>query len=695
MKITIKHEIQGRIRFSMNVRRLSSQQADMLFYYLNSLEQVTGAKVYQRSGDAAVTFHGDRETLLGQIVAFSFEDKKIETLVPEHTGRELASYYQEKLTMMVVKRYVYKLFLPSPLKRIRLMWNAFRFIKTGLHCLLKGKLEVPVLDAVAISVSLLRKDYKTAESVMFLLQTGEVMEEWTHKKSVADLASSMALQVEKTWLVNGDAEVLVPVKEIQENDVIRVQTGHMIPLDGVVDSGEAMVNQASMTGESVPVKKTEGAYVYAGTVLEEGEILIRVKSASGSTRYEKIVHMIEDSEKLKSALESRAEHLADRLVPYTFVGTGLVYLLTRNITKALSVLMVDFSCALKLAMPVTVLSAMRECQSHCVTVKGGKFLEAVAQADTIVFDKTGTLTKAQPTVAQIITFAGKERDEMLRLAACLEEHYPHSIANAVVKQAEKEGLKHEERHTKIEYVVAHGISSQVNGEKVVIGSQHFVFEDEGCVIPQGEEERFLDISDEYSHLYLAISGVLSAVICIEDPLREEAAEVIGELRKCGFSKVVMMTGDSERTARAVAKKAGVDEYHAEVLPEDKASYVEEEKRQGRKVVMIGDGINDSPALSAADAGIAISEGAQIAKEVSDIMISDSDLHQIVVLKKISNGVFKRIHENYRFIIGFNLNLIILGVAGVFTPGTSAFLHNTSTLGIGLKSMTNILKDEEK
>lgn len=693
MKITIKHEIQGRIRFSLSEKRLSSTQADMLLYYLKSIKQVTGAKVYQRSADAAVTFTGDRGTLLEEIVKFSFKNKEIQALVPEHTGRELTSCYQEKLIMMAVKRYVYKWFLPSPLRHIRMAWNAFMFIKKGLHCLLKGSLEVPVLDAVAISVSLLRKDYKTAESVMFLLQTGEVMEEWTHKKSVADLASSMALNVEKAWLVNGESEVLVPVKEIQENDIIRVQTGHMIPLDGIVHFGEAMVNQASMTGESILVKKAEGAYVYAGTVLEEGEILIRIKSSSGSTRYEKIVNMIEDSEKLKSAVESRAEHLADRLVPYTFLGTGLVYLLTRNITKALSVLMVDFSCALKLAMPVTVLSAMRECQNHCVTVKGGKFLEAVAQADTIVFDKTGTLTKAQPTVAKIITFAGRERDEMLRLAACLEEHYPHSIANAVVKQAEKEGLKHEERHTKIEYVVAHGISSKIDGEKVIIGSRHFVFEDEQCVIPQGEEEKFDSISDEYSHLYLAISGVLSAVICIEDPLREEAAEVIEKLRDCGFKKIVMMTGDSERTARAVAKKAGVDEYYAEVLPEDKASFVEEEKRQGRRVVMIGDGINDSPALSAADAGIAISEGAQIAKEVSDIMISDSNLHQLVVLKKISNGVFQRIQGNYRFIIGFNLSLIILGVVGVIAPSTSAFLHNTSTLGIGLKSMTNILKDE--
>ena len=575
------------------------------------------------------------------------------------------------------------------------MIQSLHFIKEGLKCIRRRKLEVPVLDATAITVSLIRGDVSTASSIMLLLGVGEILEEWTHKKSVADLARSMSLNVEKVWKKEGNTEILTEIQDIKEQDLICVHMGNMIPLDGIVTQGEAMVNQASLTGEGIPVKKEKDAYVYAGTVVEEGELTIQVKQSAGSTRYEKIVSMIEDSERLKSSLEGKAAHLADRLVPFSFLGTILTYLLTRNATRALSILMVDFSCALKLSMPIAVLAAMRECQDHQITVKGGKFLEAVAEAETVVFDKTGTFTKAQPTVAEVVAFGENDRDSMLRLAACLEEHFPHSIANAVVAQAKKEGLSHEEMHSKVEYVVAHGISSQVNGEKVIIGSYHFVFEDEKTRIPEGEKEKFNELPPEYSHLYLAVSGELAAVICIEDPLREEAKDIVPALKKTGIRKVVMMTGDSERTARTIAEKTGVDQFYAEVLPEDKASYIEKEKAKGRKVLMVGDGINDSPALSAANAGVAVSGGAQIAREIADITISGENLHQLVTLKRAGNCLMKRIHRNYRFVIGFNTGLIILGLAGILAPGTSAFLHNMSTLGITLESMTNMLDKENR
>ena len=569
-----------------------------------------------------------------------------------------------------------------------------KYIWLGVKTLWKRKIEVPVLDATAIGVSIFRGDFSTAGSVMFLLGIGELLEEWTHKKSVDDLARTMSLNTGKVWLRSEGTEVLVDADKIQAGDMVVVHMGNVIPFDGLIAEGEAMVNQASLTGESVPVRKVEGNSVYAGTVVEEGEAVITVKAVGGSSRYEKIAAMIEDTEKLKSGLESKAEHLADRLVPYTLGGTALTYLLTRNVTKAVSVLMVDFSCALKLAMPVSVLSAIREAGEYKITVKGGKFLEAVADADTIVFDKTGTLTKAEPTVAEIVPFNGQSEDELLRIAACLEEHFPHSMAKAVVDAAKKRKLDHEEMHSKVEYIVAHGISITIEGKKAIIGSSHFVFEDEKCTIPEGMEERFKNLPNEYSHLYLAIEGSLAAVICIEDPLREEAPAVVKALKKAGFSKVVMMTGDSERTARAVAARVGVDEYYSEVLPEDKASFVEKEKAKGRKVVMLGDGINDSPALSAADAGIAVSEGAEIAREIADITIGADNLEGIVILKHISDALMKRIHNNYRTIVGFNTGLILLGVAGILQPTTSALLHNTSTLLIGMNSMKNLVGTEE-
>lgn len=694
MRITIRHELHNRIRFSSGFGKMTFHQADLLLYYLESLRSVRRAKVYERTGDAVVHYCGDRKELLDGILQFSFSNPAIEALVPDHTSREINSIYQEKMIIKIVSRYFCNIFLPAPLRLVRTAYNATRFILSGLRCLAKGKLEVAVLDATAITVSLLHQDTKTADTVMFMLGIGDILEEWTHKKSVSDLAQSMDLRVEKVWLKRGKQEVLASVRDIVPGDSICVRTGTMIPFDGIVTIGEAMVNQASLTGEGIPVQKILHSTVYAGTVVEEGEITMKVKKSAGSTRYEKIVAMLEESEKMKAGIESKAEHLADQMVPITFAGTALVWLLTRNTVKALSVLMVDFSCALKLSMPVSVLSAMRECQNHSITVKGGKFLEAIAEADTIVFDKTGTLTKAKPSVAKIITFQDKDPNEMLRFAACLEEHFPHSIANAVVAKALKKKLKHHEMHSKVEYIVAHGISSTINGEKVVIGSHHFVFDDEKCQIPHGEKKRFDTIPLEYSHLYMAMSGYLVAVICIEDPIRPEAPDVIRLLKENGIKKLVMMTGDSERTAQVVAEKLGMDEYHAGVLPEDKAKFIHAEKEAGRKVIMLGDGINDSPALSAADAGIAVSEGAQIAREIADITIAENDLHKLVVLKKISDGLMHRIHSNYRFVMSFNLSLIALGLAGIITPTTSAFLHNTSTLGAGLASLTNIVDPNE-
>ena len=695
MRIKIQHEIKGRIRFSTQKKKMTAREADMFLFYINSLKNVTSAKVYERTGDSVVCYTGSRQELIRNLVAFSFEDKELQEKVPENTGRELMNQYKEKLVSKLVIHFLCKLFLPAPAAKAKAVIQSLHFIKEGLKCIRRRKLEVPVLDATAISVSLIWGDVSTASSIMLLLGVGEILEEWTHKKSVADLARSMSLNVEKVWKKEGDTEILTEIQDIKEQDLICVHMGNMIPLDGIVTQGEAMVNQASLTGEGIPVKKEKDAYVYAGTVVEEGELTIQVKQSAGSTRYEKIVSMIEDSERLKSSLEGKAAHLADRLVPFSFLGTILTYLLTRNATRALSILMVDFSCALKLSMPIAVLAAMRECQDHQITVKGGKFLEAVAEAETVVFDKTGTFTKAQPTVAEVVAFGENDRDSMLRLAACLEEHFPHSIANAVVAQAKKEGLSHEEMHSKVEYVVAHGISSQVNGEKVIIGSYHFVFEDEKTRIPEGEKEKFNELPPEYSHLYLAVSGELAAVICIEDPLREEAKDIVPALKKTGIRKVVMMTGDSERTARTIAEKTGVDQFYAEVLPEDKASYIEKEKAKGRKVLMVGDGINDSPALSAANAGVAVSGGAQIAREIADITISGENLHQLVTLKRAGNCLMKRIHRNYRFVIGFNTGLIILGLAGILAPGTSAFLHNMSTLGITLESMTNMLDKENR
>lgn len=627
------------------------------------------------------------------IQLFHYEEVELPTGLLESSGRALNNEYQEKLISKVIYHFGRKWLLPAPIRAIYTTVVSVKYIWKGIQTLAQGKIEVPVLDATAIGVSMLRGDYGTAGSVMFLLGVGELLEEWTHKKSVGDLARSMSLNVGKVWLKKDGQEILVPSEKIVAGDEIVVHMGNLIPFDGEVSNGEGMVNQASLTGESVPVRRTLGSVVYAGTVLEEGELTILVKQTGGSSRYEKITAMIEESEKLKSGLESKAEHLADRLVPYSLGGTALTYLLTRNATKALSILMVDFSCALKLAMPISVLSAIREANQHKITVKGGKFLEAVAEADTIVFDKTGTLTKAQPTVAEVVSFSEtKSPDELLRIAACLEEHFPHSMAKAVVDAAREKYLDHEEMHSKVEYIVAHGISTTINGKKAIIGSYHFVFEDENSIIPEGMEEKFRHLPEEYSHLYLALEGVLAAVICIEDPLRPEAAEIIRQLKKTGLKKIVMMTGDSERTAKAIAKKVGVDEYYAEVLPEDKANFVEKEKVEGRKVIMIGDGINDSPALSAADVGIAISEGAEIAREIADITVAADDLAEILVLRMLSNRLMKRIHKNYRFIVTFNAGLILLGVGGILQPTTSALLHNTSTLYIGLKSMGNLLDE---
>jgi len=693
LKFYIKHESRGRIRIHLAQKRMSSVQAETLLYYLQNQNQVSFAKVYDRTGDAVICYEGERAAVIRMIQLFHYEEVELPTGLLESSGRALNNEYQEKLISKVIYHFGRKWLLPAPIRAIYTTVVSVKYIWKGIQTLAQGKIEVPVLDATAIGVSMLRGDYGTAGSVMFLLGVGELLEEWTHKKSVGDLARSMSLNVGKVWLKKDGQEILVPSEKIVAGDEIVVHMGNLIPFDGEVSNGEGMVNQASLTGESVPVRRTLGSVVYAGTVLEEGELTILVKQTGGSSRYEKITAMIEESEKLKSGLESKAEHLADRLVPYSLGGTALTYLLTRNATKALSILMVDFSCALKLAMPISVLSAIREANQHKITVKGGKFLEAVAEADTIVFDKTGTLTKAQPTVAEVVSFSEtKSPDELLRIAACLEEHFPHSMAKAVVDAAREKYLDHEEMHSKVEYIVAHGISTTINGKKAIIGSYHFVFEDENSIIPEGMEEKFRHLPEEYSHLYLALEGVLAAVICIEDPLRPEAAEIIRQLKKTGLKKIVMMTGDSERTAKAIAKKVGVDEYYAEVLPEDKANFVEKEKAEGRKVIMIGDGINDSPALSAADVGIAISEGAEIAREIADITVAADDLAEILVLRMLSNRLMKRIHKNYRFIVTFNAGLILLGVGGILQPTTSALLHNTSTLYIGLKSMGNLLDE---
>ena len=690
MKFVIRHEIRGRVRIHLYQKEMSIRQADLLQYYLCALPGVKDAKVYERTADAVVVFEGDRGEILNGVRKFSYENERLQELVPKNSGRALNREYKEKLIQKVAVRAVTKALFPLPFRAVYTVYHGIRYLIKGIRCLLKGALEVEVLDATAILVSIVRRDFDTAGSVMFLLGIGELLEEWTHKKSVGDLARSMSLNITKVWQNVEGTEVLVPLSKIRENDMVTVHMGNVIPLDGVVVSGEAMVNQASLTGESVPVKKEEGMYVYAGTAIEEGEITLCVKKAAGATRFERIVTMIEESEQLKSTAEGKAATLADALVPWSLGGTVLTWLLTRNPTKALSILMVDFSCALKLAMPLSVLSAMREASSYHITVKGGKYMEAVAAADTIVFDKTGTLTKARPQVADVVAFNGQDKNELLRIAACLEEHFPHSMANAVVQEAVKRGLVHQEMHSRVDYIVAHGIATYVGEERVVIGSYHFVFEDEGCKVPEDGRDAFDSLPSEYSHLFLAIGGRLAAVICIEDPLREEADAVISALHRQGIKKIVMMTGDSERTARAIAARIGVDEYYSEVLPEDKAGFVEREKKLGHKVIMIGDGINDSPALSAADAGIAISEGAEIAREIADITISEDNLFQLVTLRAISRGLMDRIDRNYRCVIGFNLGLILLGVGGVIAPATSALLHNTSTLAISLKSMTNLL-----
>lgn len=692
MKFRIVHEIKGRIRIHIIGKPMSLKDADILQYYLQSQPSVCAAKVYERTQDAAICYTGSREDLLKFLQRFSFScaSASVPDQVWQNSGRQVSREYGDKIVWKVVLRITNKLFLPLVLRRLMVCGRSARYIWRGARTLCRRRMEVSVLDGTAIAVSLLRGDIRTADSVMFLLGIGEILEEWTHKKSVDDLARSMALNISRVWMLDGGKEVLVDTKKVKVGDHVVIRMGNVIPFDGIVESGSGAVNQSSMTGEALPVAKEKGGYVYAGTVLEEGELIVCVKETSGSNKVEKIVQMIEESEKLKSSMEGKAEHLADRLVPYTLLGTGLVYLLTRNTQKAMSVLMVDFSCALKLAMPISVLSAIREAGTHQITVKGGKFLEKVSEADTIIFDKTGTLTRAHPTVAGVVPFIKEKPEELLRIAACLEEHFPHSMARAVVHAAREQGLTHEEKHSKVEYIVAHGISSTVDGKKVVIGSYHFVFEDEQCSIPEGKQEEFDRLPEEYSHLYLAIEGKLAAVICIEDPLREEAAEVVASLRKAGFSKLVMMTGDSERTAGAIAARVGVDEYYSEVLPEDKAEYVRKEKEAGRKVIMVGDGINDSPALSAADVGIAISDGVQIAREIADITIEADNLGGLVTLRAISDGLIKRIRRNYIQIVGINSGLILLGVSGRIQPTTSAMIHNASTLMIGINSMKNLL-----
>ena len=692
MKCTILHETRGRMRVHTMQGAMSLQQADILEAYLNRVSGVTKATVYDRTGDAVICYDGPRETVTKALSSFAYA--KEQALAPEHSSRALNRDFEDKLVASLCWRGIKQLFVPSSVRTLITVARSVPYIKAGLTCLMHRKIQVPVLDATAITVSMLRKDFKTASSIMFLLGIGDILDEWTHKKSVADLAQTMSLNVDKVWKETDAGSVLVPVADVQVGDRIVIHTGNVIPLDGKVVSGEAMVNQASITGEPLAVRKAEGGYVYAGTVVEEGDCTICVEKSAGSGRYDRIIRMIEESEKLKSATEDHASHLADQLVAYSLGATALAWLLTGNMTKALAVLMVDFSCALKLSMPIAVLSAMKEASDYHLSVKGGRFLEAVSEASTIVFDKTGTLTRAEPKVAQIVTFGGNDEADMLRLAACLEEHYPHSMAKAVVAEAARRGLRHEERHSRVEYLVAHGISSSVDGQKVVIGSHHFVFEDEHCVIPAGEQAKFDALPDTYSHLYLAVSGVLAAVICIEDPLRPEAADVIRGLRELGVTKLVMMTGDNKKTAAAVAAEVGVDAVYAEVLPEDKANFVREAKAEGHTVIMVGDGVNDSPALSEADVGIAISTGAAIAREIADITIASEDLFELVTLRHLSEALMARIHRNYRTIVGFNLGLIVFGVAGILPPTTSALLHNASTLAISLKSMTNLLPEAE-
>ena len=690
MKFVIKHEIKGRIRIHILQSRMTFEQADTLEYYLSNNKLVTSVKVRERLQDATISYIGSREDIIKLLTSFKYNNVEVPDVYLQNSGRELNREYWDKLVNKVFLYGANKIFLPNPIRECITLTKSVKYLWNGVRTLASRKIEVPVLDATAIGVSIARNNMNTAGSIMFLLGIGEILEEWTHKKSVDDLARSMSLNVGKVWLCQGEQDILVSTSDVKAGDLVRVHMGNIIPFDGTVVSGEAMVNQASLTGESIPVQKNAEGIVYAGTVLEEGELVMRVDQTNGSSRYEKIVTMIEESEKLKTSMESKASHLADKLVPYTLLGTGLTYALTKNATKALSVLMVDFSCALKLAMPISVLSAIREASLHNITVKGGKYLEAMAEADTIVFDKTGTLTKANPTVVDVVSFNGQDSDELLRIAACLEEHFPHSMAKAVVDAAAEKNLEHEEVHSEVEYIVAHGISSMIDGQKVVIGSHHFVFEDEKCTVDPEKMGTFNSLPPEYSHLYMAINNRLAAVICIEDPLREEAAAVIRSLKMAGIGKVVMMTGDSDRTAKAIAKKAGIDEYYSEVLPEDKANFVEKEKAKGRKVIMIGDGINDSPALSAADIGISISDGAEITREIADVTIGADNLYEIVTLKALSNSLVKRIDKNYRFIVSFNAGLIVLGVTGIIPPTMSALLHNGSTLAIGMKSMENLL-----
>ncbi|MEF2629233.1 MAG: heavy metal translocating P-type ATPase [Agathobaculum butyriciproducens] len=694
MKAFIEHESRGRLRVRMKQYRMTLEQADLLEAYLQNQPGVLSATVHERTCCAVIRYIGDRENIIRAIAQFNYTAPSVTALTPTHSGRALNREYQEKLVGKVITKFACTLFLPAPLQIARTIWLSLPFLGRGLKRLIHRELKVELLDALSIGVSMVRRDFSTAGSVMFLLDIGELLEEWTHKKSVDDLARCMSLNVKRVWLKTDDAEVLVPLSNITVGDRILVRMGNVIPLDGEVVEGEVMVNQASLTGESMPVAKRPGTQVYAGTVIEEGDCVIEVTQSSGESRYDKIVSMIEQSEQLKSAAESHAANLADKLVPYTLIGSALSYALTRNVTRALSVLMVDFSCALKLAMPLAVLSAMREASMYHITVKGGKFLEAVAQADTIVFDKTGTLTHACPVVARVIPFGGRSEDDMLRVAACLEEHFPHSMANAVVRAARERNLAHEEMHSQVEYIVAHGISSMVENKKVVIGSAHFIFEDEKCTVPAGEQEKYDALPVEFSHLYLAIGGELAAVICIADPLRPEACDVMKALRALGIQRTVMLTGDSERTAAAIAAEVGVDDYRAEVLPEDKANFVEQERAAGHTVIMLGDGINDSPALSAANVGVAISDGAAIAREIADITIAAENLFELVALRRIAQGLMSRINSNYRFVIGFNGSLIGLGVAGVLAPATSAMMHNLSTLGISLRSMTNLIDSSE-
>ena len=694
MKCSILHETPGRMRVHLALRRMSLREADLLEYDLKGVAGVVSVKVFDRTQDAVITYTCPRMDIVRALASFSFTSEQALSRLPEHTSRALNREYEDKLVFTVCRRAFSRLFLPVPVQTAIALFRSVKYIRAGLSALLHGKLSVAVLDATAVTVSMVRGDFDTAGSVMFMLRLGEILEEWTHKKSVADLASAMSLRVENVWQQVDGTEVLTKVTDVKPGDRIVIRTGGMIPLDGRVVEGEAMVNQSSLTGESMPVAKRPGSPVYAGTVAEEGECVVCVEKVSGSGRYDRVVRMIEESEKLKSTAEDKASRMADRLVPYTLGGTAVTYLLTRDVTKMLAVLMVDFSCALKLAIPVAVLSAMRESSGHHISVKGGRFLEAVAKADTIVFDKTGTLTYATPKVAQIVPFGGHREADMLRLAACLEEHYPHSMANAVVEEAKRRGLTHEEYHSQVQYVVAHGISSMVENKKVIIGSAHFVFEDEGCCIPEGEQEKYDALPAAYSHLYLCIDGELAAVICIHDPLRREAKDAVKALHESGFTNVVMMTGDNRRTAESVAAEVGVDAVYAEVLPEDKAAFIRQEKEKGHTVIMVGDGVNDSPALSEADAGIAISTGAAIAREIADITVASEDLFELVTLRKLSEALMARIHGSYRFIVAFNLSLITLGVAGVLPPAISALLHNTSTLGIGLKNMTDLLEEHE-